>query len=219
MPVEAWLRGPIHGVPPRLMPVAHSLVDALEELEAAASDLDPPRLWARPGGAASVGFHLRHAAGALERLLTYARGEALSAEQLAAAAREGDPGTPPATAADLLDGVRSSIAMAIDVLRATPEDVLLQPRRVGRAGLPSTLQGLLFHAAEHTRRHAGQVIATARFVREERASSETVRAACIGAAVRAWEDAGIRGLCGEGRFEAAIAAVRALELGSLDAAF
>ena len=212
---EAWLRGPIVDVPRRLMPVAHSLVDSLEELEAAVSDLNPAQLWERPAGVASVGFHLRHVCGSLERLLTYARGAALSVDQLDASKREGDPGVPPATAAELLERVRASIGAAIDTLRATPEDVLLEPRRVGRAGLPSTVQGLLFHAAEHTRRHAGQVIATARVVRGGTGRpSESVRAACIEAAVQAWEDAGIRGLCGEGRFEATVAAVRALDLES-----
>jgi uncharacterized damage-inducible protein DinB len=211
---EAWLRGPIEGVPDRLMPVAHSLVDALEELEVAASDLDTVRLWERPGGVASVGFHLRHVCGSLERLLTYARGASLSTEQLAASKREADPGTPPATAAGLLEDVRVCIGAALDVLRVTPEESLLEPRGVGRAGLPSTVQGLLFHAAEHTRRHAGQVIATARVVRSGAGASETsdaARAAWVEAAVRAWQDAGIRGLCDEGRLEAAMAAVRALD--------
>lgn len=209
---EAWLRGPVDGVPDRLMPVAHSLIDALEEMDAAASELEPEQLWERPGGAASVGFHLRHVCGALDRLLTYARGEVLTPEQLAASKQEGDPGAPPATAAELLERVHASVAATLDVLRATPEKTLLEARRVGRAGLPSSVQGLLFHAAEHTRRHAGQVIATAKVVRERAVTPDAVRAACVDAAVRAWEDAGIRGLCGEGRFEAVIGAVRALDL-------
>ena len=39
-----------------------------------------------------------------------------------------------------------------------------------------------------------------------------VRDACIAAAVDAWEDGGIRGLCGEGRWEYAISAMRKLDL-------
>lgn len=70
---EAWLRGPVKGVPDELQPVAHSLVDALEDMERTASGLTAEQLWQRPGGVASVGFHLRHAAGSLDRLLTYAR--------------------------------------------------------------------------------------------------------------------------------------------------
>jgi hypothetical protein len=39
-----------------------------------------------------------------------------------------------------------------------PERSLLEPREIGRAKLPSTTLGVLFHAAEHTARHAGQVM-------------------------------------------------------------
>ncbi len=209
---EAWLRGPIEGVPPLLMPVAHSLTDAMEELEAAAADLDTEALWSRPGGAASVGFHLRHVCGALDRLLTYARGEGLTAEQLADLEAEGRPGDPPATAPALLVDVRRSVTGAIAVLRATPDETLLEPRSVGRAGLPSTVLGLLFHAAEHTRRHAGQAIATAKAARGATAAAEEARAACVEVLIRAWDDAGVRGLCGEGRFEAAVGALRTLDI-------
>ena len=162
---EAWLRGPVEGIPHALMPVAHSLVDAGEELERAAAGLDPARLWARPGGVASVGFHLRHVVGSLDRLLTYARGEALSAGQLRALATEAEPGSPPAQVGTLLKDVRTALEDALDVLRATSPEALGEERKVGRAGLPSTVRGLLFHAAEHTRRHAGQVIATAGILR------------------------------------------------------
>ena len=72
---EPWLRGPIEGVPPLLMPAAHALLQAREDAAAIASSLTTEQLWMRPGGAASAGFHLRHLAGALGRLLTYARGE------------------------------------------------------------------------------------------------------------------------------------------------
>lgn len=162
---EAWLRGPVEGVPDELQPVAHSLVDALEDMERAASGLTAAQLWQRPGGVASVGFHLRHATGSLERLLTYAGGDGLSDEQLEALRREADPGDPPAQVDELLDGLREAINAAMVLLRATPPDTLGEPRGVGRARLPSTVRGLLFHAAEHTRRHAGQVVATAGIIR------------------------------------------------------
>jgi hypothetical protein len=42
--------------------------------------------------------------------------------------------------------------------------------------------------------------------------AESVRAACLDAAIRAYEDAGIRGLCADGRWEAAVAAIRQLDL-------
>jgi ribosomal protein S18 acetylase RimI-like enzyme len=147
------------------MPAAHALVDAGEELERAAAGLDAARLWARPGGVASVGFHLRHVVGSLDRLLTYARGDALSAGQLRALATEAEPGSPPVQVATLLEDLRAALNGALDVLRATSPESLDEERRVGRAGLPSNVRGLLFHAAEHTRRHAGQVIATAGILR------------------------------------------------------
>jgi uncharacterized damage-inducible protein DinB len=162
---EPWLRGPVPGVEPALQPVAHALLQAREDLARAAAQLSPEELWARPGGAASVGFHLRHIAGSLDRLLAYARGASLSRTQLAALAAEGAPGDPPAEAEPLLTGAHEAIDRALAQVRATPPETLDEPRGVGRAALPSTVRGLLFHAAEHTQRHVGAVIATAKAVR------------------------------------------------------
>ena len=134
----------------------------------ATGDLNPIEVWTKPGGAASVGFHVKHLAGALDRLLTYARGEALNAEQKAVAASEGDPGAPPATAVQLIEHLRAAIDRALAQVRATPVDDLPAVRGVGRAGLPTTVLGLLFHAAEHSTRHAGQIITTAKIVRSVR---------------------------------------------------
>ena len=78
---EAWLSGPIEGVDPYLLPVAHACVQAQADIEAAVDDLTHEQIWARPGRAASIGFHLMHFAGSLDRLFTYARGEALSDAQ------------------------------------------------------------------------------------------------------------------------------------------
>jgi uncharacterized damage-inducible protein DinB len=161
---EAWLRGPVDGVPEGLMPAAHSMLDAREDMERAAAALTPEQLWLRPGGAASVGFHLRHVCGSTERLLTYARGEGLSEAQLEAIALEGQPGEPPETARELLAALHRTVEATLDTYRAAPPESLALPRKVGRAGLPSTVLGLLFHAAEHARRHAGQVVASARII-------------------------------------------------------
>lgn len=172
---EAWLRGPVEGVPPHLMPAAHALVQAVEDAESAIAPLSVEELWTRPGGAASVGFHLRHVAGVVDRLLTYARGEALDAAQLAYLRAEGEPGDPPAEADALLRDVRGAVERALAQLRSTGSGELLEPRAVGRKRLPSNVLGLLFHAAEHAQRHTGQVVATARILRgappEEPASS------------------------------------------------
>jgi uncharacterized damage-inducible protein DinB len=162
---EAWLSGPVEGVTPYLMPVAHALVQVASDVEQAAADLTTDALWDRPGGAASVGFHLQHIGGALDRLLTYARGEALRDEQLLAARGERGPGEPPADAAALVRSVRAAVDRALEQVRATPHEALLEPREVGKQKLPSNVLGLLYHAAEHATRHAGQAISTARILR------------------------------------------------------
>jgi hypothetical protein len=102
---EAWLRGPLPEIDPLLMPAAHALVQAREDIAAALIAAETDELWARPGGAAAAGFHLRHLAGSLDRLLTYARGERLSPGQLAALAREWEPG---ADAAELEEILRAT---------------------------------------------------------------------------------------------------------------
>jgi hypothetical protein len=163
--IEPWLRGPVAGVDPYLQPAAHALLQASEDIERAARDLTPDELWVRPAGAASMGFHLRHVAGSIDRLLTYARGSSLSDAQRAVIATERVPGDPPPDAATLIRDTQAAMARAIDVLRATPRDTLLEPRAVGRKALPSTVIGLLCHVAEHTQRHVGQCIVTSKVVR------------------------------------------------------
>ena len=161
---EAWQRGPVDGFEPLLMPVVHALIQAQEDLERLVSTVPAEIVWERPGGAASIGFHVRHTGGALDRLVTYARGEALSDAQRAAAREEGAAGEPAATLAALVAEVDQVITRTLDLLRATPQEQLLEPRKVGRAGLPSNVLGLLFHAAEHATRHVGQAITTAKIL-------------------------------------------------------
>lgn len=161
---EAWLRGPIPGIDPMLMPAAHALVQASEDLAQAASGLSVAELWAKPGGAASVGFHLKHVIGSLGRMVTYARGRALDPAQMRELAAEGQPGDPPADADTLIRAAQRAIADALDALRTTPRDELFATRTVGRRALPTNVIGLLFHLAEHTQRHTGQVITTAKIV-------------------------------------------------------
>jgi hypothetical protein len=158
---EAWQRGPVEGFEPLLMPVVHSLIQAREDLARLIATVPLEHVWRRPGGAASIGFHVRHAGGALDRLFTYARGETLSDAQRAALNAEATPGEPPAPLPALVADVDRIIDAAFDQLRATPRTALLDDRKVGRAGLPATVLGLLFHAAEHTTRHVGQAITTA----------------------------------------------------------
>jgi uncharacterized damage-inducible protein DinB len=161
---EVWLRGPVEGVPPLLQPVAHGLLQCREEIHEQVSGLTSDQLWARPGGAAAIGFHLRHVAGSLDRLFTYARGERLSPDQRAALAAEPHPDLAPNATARLLAAFDETIAQALAQLRRTNESTLLEFRGVGRGQLPSTVLGLLFHAAEHTQRHAGQITTTVKVV-------------------------------------------------------
>ena len=161
---EVWMRGPVDGYPPELQPVAHALLQVREEIEAHAADLTTEQLWARPAGVASIGFHLRHLAGSLDRLLAYARREPLTDEQLAFLRNEADPGVPPASVADTIDVAVAGIDRALTQVRHTDVSTLREPRGVGRKQLPTTVMGLLFHAAEHASRHAGQIATTRKIV-------------------------------------------------------
>ena len=164
MPGPVWLQGPIEGVPALLQPVAHALVEAEEDVRALLTSLSPEVVWARPGGAASVGYHVRHAVGSLDRLFTYARGEGLSEAQLAALAAEKTLSAKSATPSQLVEQFAAGIERALEQLRETDASRLLEKREVGRARLPSNVIGLLVHAGDHTYRHVGQAITTAKIV-------------------------------------------------------
>jgi hypothetical protein len=156
---EAWLRGPVEGIAPRLQPGAHALIQARDDVERMMLTVPPEVLWSRPHGAASAGFHLLHLAGALDRLFTYARGETLNdAQKMALKAESVDHSE--LTGAALVERVRIAIDNALLQLRLTDVSSLTDERRVGRTAQPSTVIGLLFHAAEHTTRHVGQFITT-----------------------------------------------------------
>lgn len=159
---EVWLRGQVPAIPALLQPVAHSLMQCREELTARVTGLTPDQIWARPFGAASIGFHARHAAGSLDRLFTYARGERLSPSQQEALAVEENPDMTLDIDRTLVAAFDQAVERALAQLRMTSETTLLEARGVGRAQLPSTVLGLLFHAAEHTQRHVGQLATTAK---------------------------------------------------------
>jgi len=168
---EVWLRGPLPDMPPLLQPVAHALLQAREEVEEIMRDLPEQHLWDRPCGVASVGFHLQHLAGVVDRLFTYARGQSLSEDQVRALAAEGDPDSGLRTE-DMVAAFRRQVDRALEQLRATGEHTLTEYRAVGRAQLPSTVLGLLVHAAEHTQRHVGQLLVTVRVQRGDAATCQ-----------------------------------------------
>lgn len=164
---EVWLRGAHPGIAPVLQPAAHAFLQVREELERHLANLSAAGAWAAPGGAASIGYHVRHLGAATDRLLTYARGEQLSEAQRAQLAGESSVPEPRPDGVALLREVSASLDDALRQLHEWslhPDDVFAA-RAVGRGRLPSTVLGLLFHAAEHAQRHAGQVATTVRVVR------------------------------------------------------
>jgi hypothetical protein len=165
--VEPWLRGTLTEVDAVRRQVLHALELAGEDVERWCAGLSDAEMNARPFGVASVAFHLRHIAGSLDRLLTYADGGALSGEQMDALHREMDDG---ATAEVVLAAVRAGLGDAARRVRMISPGSYEEPRFVGRARLPSSAGGLLVHCAEHTQRHAGQAIITAKVVMAKRGS-------------------------------------------------
>ena len=164
---EAWLLGPVERVPDILQPIAHALLQAREESRRLMQNFPTELLWSRPAGLASVGFHLQHIAGVIDRLFTYARGESLSRQQQELLAREGHQPATGGGVDELLDALDAQVERALDHLRAMPPHTLNEPRAVGRKQLPSTVMGLLFHAAEHAQRHVGQMLVTARVQQQQ----------------------------------------------------
>ena len=159
--LEVWQRGPLPGIIPLLQPVAHALLQAREEINEYLVDFPMELLWQRVAGKASVGFHLQHLSGVLDRVFTYARAEGLSAFQFEQLAEEGTDSEAGYTVKDLVERFKNQVDVAMQQIKETDESTLTDYRGVGRAGLPSTVIGLLFHAAEHTMRHVGQLMVTA----------------------------------------------------------
>lgn len=162
--LEVWLRGSLPDVPPLLQPVAHALLQAQEELHEYLSDFPDSLLWQRPADVASVAFHLQHLTGVLDRIFTYARGESLSETQMQNLKAEGVE-NPEITVQQLIVDFNKQVEKAIFQLKNTDKSTLTEVRSVGQAKIPSTVIGLLFHAAEHTTRHLGQLLVTSKVVK------------------------------------------------------
>lgn len=164
---EIWLRGPVAGIPQILQPIAHALLQAQEEVHELIQDLQSDLLWEKPAGAASVAFHIQHICGVLDRLFTYAKGESLSFDQLKDLKVEGQKPQAGLSKELLIEKLDFQFKKAIQELSTIDQDSLFDPRGVGRAQLPSTTIGLLFHAAEHTMRHVGQLLVTVKVLKEK----------------------------------------------------
>jgi uncharacterized damage-inducible protein DinB len=134
---------------------------AREDAELWCDGLSEEELFARPAGLPSVAFQLRHIVRSLDRLLSYAEGRQLSDVQIAALKSEMDAGS----RADVWQEFRASLESAESRVRAIRSESFYEPRGVGRKMLPTIVVGLLIHCAEHTQRHVGQLVTTAKILR------------------------------------------------------
>ena len=163
---EPWLRGTLTEVPAVGRGVLHALELAWEDTKKWCGGLNDAQTHARPAGLPSVAFQLRHITGSLDRLLTYAEGRALSEEQLEALKSEARPN---GSTQEVLAELEAAISRGSLRIRALASEDLALPRAVGTKRLPTTLGGLLVHIAEHTQRHVGQTITTAKLVSASKA--------------------------------------------------
>lgn len=160
---EPWLRGPVANVHPLVMPVFFTFEQVREDLRKHTVGLTPAQVWRKLGDLPTLGFHLKHLAGSVDRLITYLFGEQLGQGQLESLRGEsqGDEGIP-----ELLELIDRHFAAAEDRLRQIDPRKMYEARSVGRKALPTTVLGLLVHTAEHTQRHLGQAITTAKLLRQ-----------------------------------------------------
>jgi uncharacterized damage-inducible protein DinB len=157
--IEPWLRGTHTDVPAVGRAVLHALELGLDDLTKWTSGLTDAEVHSRPLELPSLAFHLRHIAGSVDRILSYAEGNQLTAEQLATLKSEqvGEE-----TLAELLAGVEASFSNAAERVRVLATADFDTFRGVGRKQLPTSIGGALIHVADHTQRHVGQAVTTAK---------------------------------------------------------
>jgi uncharacterized damage-inducible protein DinB len=163
--IEPWLRGSHADVPSAGRAVLDALDLALDDIAKWTEGLTDAEVHAKPLGLPSIAFHLRHIAGSTDRILTYAEGNPLSAEQLTAlkAEQEGSE-----TLAELLAELEISFSNAAGRIRVLATANLDTFRGVGRKQLPTSIGGAMIHVADHTQRHTGQVVTTAKVLKAQR---------------------------------------------------
>jgi|SRR5579864_8961804 len=162
---EPWLRGTLTDVQPVQRAVVHALELAHEDLQRWCGDLSDDELNARPGDIAPIAFHIRHIARSSDRLLAYAEGNTLTSEQVAMMKSELDTG---ASREEVFSELQKGLERSAARVRAFSAEKLAEPRTVGRQQMPTSVAGLLVHVADHTQRHVGQAITTAKIVRNLR---------------------------------------------------
>jgi uncharacterized damage-inducible protein DinB len=169
--VEPWLRGTLTEVDSVRRGVLHALELAREDVKRWCGELTAEELEARPFELPSVGFQMRHMVRSLDRLLTYAEGQQLSEEQLASMKSEMEGG---GRREDLFAEFERGIESAMERVRAIGPAGYEEARGVGRKMLPTSVGGLLMHCADHTQRHVGQAVTTAKVVRQAEGRSGSV---------------------------------------------
>lgn len=167
--VEPWLRGTYAEVPAVGRAVLHALDLALDDLAKWTEGLTDEEVQAQPLGLPSVAFHLRHVARSTDRILTYAEGGQISAEQLTLLKAERSEDEE--SLATLLAEVETSFSNAADRIRVLATADFNTFRGVGRKQLPTSIGGALIHVADHTQRHVGQVVTTAKVLKTLRTES------------------------------------------------
>jgi uncharacterized damage-inducible protein DinB len=169
--IEPWLRGTYSDVPAVGRAVLHALDLAIDDIAKWTEGLTDTEVHTQPLGLPSVAFHLRHIARSVDRILTYTEGGQLTAEQLAALKSEQ---APPANEQDeslamLLGEVEASFSNADARIRTLASADFNIFRGVGRKQLPTSIGGALIHLADHTQRHVGQIVTTAKVLKVQRA--------------------------------------------------
>jgi uncharacterized damage-inducible protein DinB len=160
---ELWLRGPLEGVHPVVMPVFFTFAQVREDLGKHIRGLTREDVWRNLRGAASLGFHIKHIAGSVDRLTTYLEGGKLNETQMQFMREEGQSD---ADLDELLRLMDATLHKSEEQLKQVDPATLYDARAVGRKALPTTVIGLIVHLAEHTQRHPGQAITTIKMLRE-----------------------------------------------------
>jgi uncharacterized damage-inducible protein DinB len=156
---ENWLRGPVIGIPDLLQPAAHGLLQSLEEIKIYMKDFPSEMLYENPAGRASVAFHLKHITGVLDRMLTYSKENSLSDAQFDYLKNE-EKTEENGSIQSFIEAFEDKVNEALEYFKTLDPAKITDFRTIGRRKMPTTLIGLLFHAAEHSQRHVGQLLVT-----------------------------------------------------------
>lgn len=140
--LEPWLRGTLNNVPPIQRAVLHGLELAKEDVQRWCGKLSEDPLKAGLGGIAPLAFHIRHIARSMDRLLTYADGKSLRAEQIGATKAELNPG---ARREDLFAELSAALQFSAERIRTFSVGDFDLPRSIGRQQMPTTVGGILVH--------------------------------------------------------------------------